>query len=436
MSVNTAHANNGVLIHAGEYILIHSDNISMDFSGQDNPIFRGSKQGRIYLTSHRLIFNNKKSGDEMQSFSAPFIAMNDVELEQPVFGANYIKGKVRAQPNGNFVGEVKFKLYFKSGGAIEYGMALLRAAKTAQSNYHNSGGGYDDPPPYTPSGNWHEAPPPAYQPPPGYYGWLPQHDAFSGPAPNTVFMSDNPPPYPGIGGPPPAYNPQAQGLYPSVPTHPYNPQQQQPYNPQPYNPQPYNPPAQDWSGFGMPQQPPPQQQHQQNQNQNQQQRNGSNNSSQQQEEMPSWNGFSLPPPDEEERQQQRQQQNQQSSAPPAHTGGWGGGYPQPPPYGAPSQPYPPYPVYPPQSGYPPYPPQPQQFGGGFPPYPPAAGGPPPPAGGMGFTAPPANSKEAEALASAFNTTENQRQNRPGPSDMPPAYEDLPPNYNDPNRRYQ
>lgn len=61
-----------------------------------------------------------------------------------MFGANYIKGKVRAQPNGNFVGEVKFKLYFKSGGAIEYGMALLRAAKTAQSNYHNSGGGYDD----------------------------------------------------------------------------------------------------------------------------------------------------------------------------------------------------------------------------------------------------------------------------------------------------
>lgn len=50
----------------------------MEFSGQDNPIFRGSKAGRIYLTSHRMIFNSKKSGDEMQSFSAPFIAMNDV----------------------------------------------------------------------------------------------------------------------------------------------------------------------------------------------------------------------------------------------------------------------------------------------------------------------------------------------------------------------
>ncbi|EDW29581.1 GL20583 [Drosophila persimilis] len=145
-----------------------------------------------------MIFNSKKSADTMQSFSAPFVALSDVEIEQPVFGANYIKGKVRAQPNGNYVGEVKFKLHFKAGGAIEYGQALLRSAKTAMNNYHRGGIAGDDPPPYQPAGNWNEAPPPAYQPPPGYYGWLPQHDAFSGPAPNTVFMSDNPPPYPGI----------------------------------------------------------------------------------------------------------------------------------------------------------------------------------------------------------------------------------------------
>ena len=59
-------------------ILLHSDNVSMDFSGQDNPIFKGSKNGRIYLTSHRMIFNSKKPNDQMQSFSAPFIAMTDV----------------------------------------------------------------------------------------------------------------------------------------------------------------------------------------------------------------------------------------------------------------------------------------------------------------------------------------------------------------------
>ena len=32
--------------------------------------------------------------DKMVSFSFPFVALKDVELEQPVFGANYIKGKV------------------------------------------------------------------------------------------------------------------------------------------------------------------------------------------------------------------------------------------------------------------------------------------------------------------------------------------------------
>lgn len=51
-----------------------------------------------------------------------------MDIEQPVFGANYIKGKVRAQPNGNWVGEAKFKLTFKHGGAIEFGQSMLKAA--------------------------------------------------------------------------------------------------------------------------------------------------------------------------------------------------------------------------------------------------------------------------------------------------------------------
>lgn len=124
----------------------------MDFAGQDGAVFKGTKQGRVYLTTHRVIFNNKNSKDALQSFSAPFISMSDVELEQPVFGANYIRGKIRAQPNGNFTGktfpvitfflilrrnfpgETKFKLSFKSGGCIDFGQALLRAASMAQRN--------------------------------------------------------------------------------------------------------------------------------------------------------------------------------------------------------------------------------------------------------------------------------------------------------------
>uniref|UniRef100_A0A0K8TNK3 Vacuolar protein-sorting-associated protein 36 n=1 Tax=Tabanus bromius TaxID=304241 RepID=A0A0K8TNK3_TABBR len=216
MSLNTAHASHGVLIHSGEAILLYSDNVTMEFSGQDNPVFKGSKQGRVYLTSHRMIFNSSKDSEQMKSFSFPFVAMSEVDIEQPAFGSNYIKGKIRAQPNGNWNGEAKFKLYFKSGGAIEFGQAMLRAAKMAQRNSNS-----DAPPPYTPpTGQWYEAPPPAYQPPPqGYYGWVPNVAAFPDqPPPNTVFMTDNPPPYPGIasgnynqgygqGGGPPGYMP-------------------------------------------------------------------------------------------------------------------------------------------------------------------------------------------------------------------------------------
>ena len=57
--------------------------------------FKGEKKGRLYLTTHRMIFNTKKQDDPMKSFSFPFVALKDVELEQPIFGANYIKGKVR-----------------------------------------------------------------------------------------------------------------------------------------------------------------------------------------------------------------------------------------------------------------------------------------------------------------------------------------------------
>jgi hypothetical protein len=127
----------------------------------------------------QVIFNNKNPKDAMQSFSAPFISMSEVELEQPVFGANYIRGKIRAQPNGNFTGETKFKLAFQSGGCIDFGQALLRAASMAQRN-----GGGMAPPPYTPPSNgWYAAPPPAYTPSAGTYGWLPQNSNF-GPAPS------------------------------------------------------------------------------------------------------------------------------------------------------------------------------------------------------------------------------------------------------------
>ena len=48
----------------------------------------------------QVIFTNKDAKDTLQSFAMPFYTMKGLELEQPVFGANYIKGNVKPEPGG------------------------------------------------------------------------------------------------------------------------------------------------------------------------------------------------------------------------------------------------------------------------------------------------------------------------------------------------
>lgn len=52
----------------------------MEWNGQDGKEFAGQKQGRIYLTTHRMIFNSKNQKDLMQSFSFPFITLSNVSM--------------------------------------------------------------------------------------------------------------------------------------------------------------------------------------------------------------------------------------------------------------------------------------------------------------------------------------------------------------------
>ena len=47
MALNTSHANGGVLIHAGESILLFCDNVEMEFSGQDAKEFKGNIYGIV-----------------------------------------------------------------------------------------------------------------------------------------------------------------------------------------------------------------------------------------------------------------------------------------------------------------------------------------------------------------------------------------------------
>ncbi|XP_013386870.1 WW domain-binding protein 2 [Lingula anatina] len=208
MSLNTAHANGGVLIYCGERILIYYDNVEVSLESEGGPVpqFKGNKKGRLYLTTHRVIFNNRNNKDVLQSFSMPFFCMKQLELEQPVFGANYIKGKVVAEQNGNWQGIAKFKMWFNSGGAIEFGQAMLEAGRLANRNRP------PQPPPYfPPAGPFYQAPPPAYAPPgEPLYGFVPYQTFPTAPPADGVYMTEAPPPYPGIDPNlrPPPYPPQ------------------------------------------------------------------------------------------------------------------------------------------------------------------------------------------------------------------------------------
>jgi len=233
MSLNTAHTDGGIVIHAGEMILLHAAATQLSFSGADELKY-ANITGNSYLTTHRLIFMTKGSKSNLKSFSFPFCVLSEVNVEQPVFGSNYLKGKVRAQPDGNWRGEAKFKLVFSHGGAIDFAQGMMRAIHlarqaTASNPYWNA-----PPPAYsTVAGTPMPAPSSYYAPPANnYYGWMPPAYSFPSPEAGTVYVMEAPPPYPGLGQPAPAgaYPPQGQFGAGALPTAPpggiYQPQGQ------------------------------------------------------------------------------------------------------------------------------------------------------------------------------------------------------------------
>jgi len=218
--LNTANTpdGRGVLIYNGEVILLYIKEVNLAFDNHGQAEFKGKKHGNLYLTSHRIIFINTGSGsDNLRSFSIPFHALRNVKLEQPIFGANYLHGIVVAEPNGNWSGEVTWKLTFNKGGCIDFGQALLKANDMANSFRPRNA-----PPQYAPPAGAYYAAPPAYYTAEGgnYNGFqAPVHTFPDQPPAENVFMYEQPPPYAGIGPdrPPQQLNASAP-MYPPLNT--------------------------------------------------------------------------------------------------------------------------------------------------------------------------------------------------------------------------
>lgn len=62
-----------------------------------------------------------KGKDALQSFMMPFYLLKDCEIKQPVFGANYIKGTVKAEAGGTcsadlcWVSEFEYTVHSEEG---------------------------------------------------------------------------------------------------------------------------------------------------------------------------------------------------------------------------------------------------------------------------------------------------------------------------------
>ena len=143
--------------NSGEIILLFCDSVNCEVVGV------GSTTGRIFLTTHRLVFTATRS-PKLQSLSVPFFAMFDLKLEQPIFGANYISGKVRNE--NQFMPPLVFKLKFNSGGAIELGQAMNFAVRQAslQAQRTQFKPNYDPPPAYSAAACYYVDPNNVYNP--------------------------------------------------------------------------------------------------------------------------------------------------------------------------------------------------------------------------------------------------------------------------------
>jgi len=72
-------------------------------------------QGKVVLTTARLVLINPMGKPEFKSFDLPLALTHHEKFEQPIFGANNWTGKCRPL-NNSLPGEITFKIWFMEGG--------------------------------------------------------------------------------------------------------------------------------------------------------------------------------------------------------------------------------------------------------------------------------------------------------------------------------
>lgn len=222
----------GVALYQGEMINLDKKNVDMILKNASHSCehLKGTKHGHIYLTNYRLIFMCTSKNDMLRELSMPFKQIKDFEIKQPVFGANFLKGKLVAEANGGWEGSVVFEIFFKDGGAIDVGQTLVKLATNPQPQlsaltmHIYNGGNIAPHPAYAAQQPF---PQPAYAPQPGIpvpgssnsYYFPSQPPAYSNPPPPPGYT---PAVNPGYAPPPNGYAPPPNGYAPPPTGQPSN----------------------------------------------------------------------------------------------------------------------------------------------------------------------------------------------------------------------
>ncbi|XP_065826521.1 WW domain-binding protein 2-like isoform X1 [Oscarella lobularis] len=147
MALNVAFAQGRLYLAPGERILSFYDDVELQVKGGS---FQGKQtaKGTVYLTQYRVIFTSLASVT-LSSLSMAFPGLRELEVKQPIFGANSLDGHITAEPNGGFYGTAKFSLIFTSGGAIEYSSLLMKTIAQARQRERITTFPAAPPPPYS-----------------------------------------------------------------------------------------------------------------------------------------------------------------------------------------------------------------------------------------------------------------------------------------------
>ena len=86
----------------------------------------------MILTSCRVICVNQKSS-AFKAFDLPLSLISNEGFEQPIFGANYIRGTCKPLLN-SLPGDIYFKIWLMNGGCGTFAPAYLKMVASCKRN--------------------------------------------------------------------------------------------------------------------------------------------------------------------------------------------------------------------------------------------------------------------------------------------------------------